>query len=173
MNDRGKRTIPSYVAFTGTERLFGHAAINRMTMNPQNTVFNVKWMIGRKFDDATVQSAMKHWPFKIVRSGGKPNIEVECQGEMRTFCPQVISAMVLWKMKGTAEAYLGKTITDAVITVRACFDHSRKETTRDAGVIAELDVLRIIDESTAAAIAFGIHNGVGGQRTIMIFDLGV
>lgn len=172
-NDQGNRTTPSYVAFTETERLIGDAAKNQVAMNPHNTVFDAKRLIGRKFNDVEVQSDMKHWPFKVVNSGGKPNIEVEYLGQKKTFTPEEISAMVLVKMKQTAEAYLGKDVSNAVITVPAYFNDSQRQATKDAGLISGLNVLRIINEPTAAAIAYGLDKmHLKGEKNILIFDLG-
>ncbi|KIR24989.1 hsp72-like protein, partial [Cryptococcus deuterogattii LA55] len=153
-NDQGNRTTPSYVAFNDSERLIGDAAKNQVAMNPYNTVFDAKRLIGRKFADAEVQADMKHWPFKVLEKGGKPVIQVEYKGEERTFTPEEISSMVLTKMKETAEAYLGGTVSKAVVTVPAYFNDSQRQATKDAGAIAGLDVLRIINEPTAAAIAY-------------------
>merc|ERR1711963_483415 len=155
-NDQGNRTTPSYVAFTGTERLIGDAAKNQVAINPTNTVFDAKRLIGRKFDDSSVQSDMKHWPFKIANHGSKPKIEVEYKSESKTFTPEEISSMVLLKMKEIAEAYLGHDVKDAVVTVPAYFNDSQRQATKDAGVISGMNVLRIINEPTAAAIAYGL-----------------
>ncbi|XP_073455031.1 heat shock 70 kDa protein-like [Aquarana catesbeiana] len=171
-NDQGNRTTPSYVAFTDTERLIGDAAKNQVALNPQNTIFDAKRLIGRKFDDLIVQSDMKHWPFQVVSEGGKPKVKVDYKGEMKTFYPEEVSSMVLLKMKETAEAYLGHPVTNAVITVPAYFNDSQRQATKDAGVIAGLNVLRIINEPTAAAIAYGLDKGGCGERNILIFDLG-
>jgi len=171
-NDQGNRTTPSYVAFTDTERLIGDAAKNQTAMNPTNTVFDAKRLIGRKFDDSDVQSDMKHWPFKVVNDSTKPKIEVEYKNETKTFYPEEISSMVLTKMKETAEGYLGTTVTNAVITVPAYFNDSQRQATKDAGTIAGMNVLRIINEPTAAAIAYGLDKKVGMERNVLIFDLG-
>lgn len=171
-NDQGNRTTPSFVGFTDTERLIGDAAKNQVAMNPQNTVFDAKRLIGRKFADAEVQADMKHFPFKIVDKGGKPNIEVEFKGETKTFTPEEISAMILTKMRETAESYLGETVNNAVVTVPAYFNDSQRQATKDAGLIAGLNVLRIINEPTAAAIAYGLDKKVEGERNVLIFDLG-
>ncbi|CAH2326267.1 heat shock 70 kDa -like [Pelobates cultripes] len=171
-NDQGNRTTPSYVAFTDTERLIGDAAKNQVALNPQNTVFDAKRLIGRKFEEPVVQSDMKHWPFTVVCDGGKPKVKVEYKGEEKTFSPEEISSMVLTKMKETAEAYLGYTVTSAVITVPAYFNDSQRQATKDAGVIAGLNVLRIINEPTAAAIAYGLDKSGRGERNVLIFDLG-
>ncbi|VTT75423.1 unnamed protein product [Fusarium fujikuroi] len=171
-NDQGNRTTPSFVGFTDTERLIGDAAKNQVAMNPQNTVFDAKRLIGRKFADPEVQADMKHFPFKIVDKGGKPNIEVEFKGETKTFTPEEISAMILTKMRETAESYLGETVNNAVVTVPAYFNDSQRQATKDAGLIAGLNVLRIINEPTAAAIAYGLDKKVEGERNVLIFDLG-
>jgi len=171
-NDQGNRTTPSYVAFTDTERLIGDAAKNQVAMNPENTVFDAKRLIGRKFDDQVVISDCKLWPFDVVNDGGKPKIKVQYKGEDKTFFPEEVSSMVLTKMKETAEAFLGKTITDAVVTVPAYFNDSQRQATKDAGTIAGLNVLRIINEPTAAAIAYGLDKKVSGERHVLIFDLG-
>jgi len=171
-NDQGNRTTPSYVAFTDTERLIGDAAKNQVAMNPTQTIFDAKRLIGRKFEDSAVQSDMKHWPFEVVSADGKPKIEVTYKDEKKTFFPEEISSMVLTKMKETAEAYLGKTVTNAVITVPAYFNDSQRQATKDAGTIAGLNVLRIINEPTAAAIAYGLDKKAVGERNVLIFDLG-
>jgi len=171
-NDQGNRTTPSYVAFTDTERLIGDAAKNQVAMNPVNTIFDAKRLIGRKFDDATVQSDMKHWSFKVINESGKPRLQVEYKGEDKTFFPEEISSMVLIKMKETAEAYLGHSINKAVITVPAYFNDSQRQATKDAGVISGLEVLRIINEPTAAAIAYGLDKKSEGEKHVLIYDLG-
>ncbi|KAJ3353027.1 70-kilodalton heat shock protein [Entophlyctis luteolus] len=171
-NDQGNRTTPSYVAFTDSERLIGDAAKNQVAMNPINTVFDAKRLIGRRFADGEVQSDMKHWPFKVVDKGTKPMIEVEFKGETKVFSPEEISSMVLLKMKETAEAYLGSTVKDAVVTVPAYFNDSQRQATKDAGVISGLNVLRIINEPTAAAIAYGLDKKTTGEKNVLIFDLG-
>ena len=174
-NDQGNRTTPSYVAFTDTERLIGDAAKNQVAMNPNNTVFDAKRLIGRKFDDPTVTQDKKHWPFKVVNEASKPKISVEYKYEEKTFSPEEISSMVLTKMKEIAESYLGKMVKDAVVTVPAYFNDSQRQATKDAGVIAGLNVLRIINEPTAAAIAYGLDKkkGKGSESNILIFDLGM
>ncbi|KAI4480548.1 PREDICTED: heat shock protein 70 A2-like [Polistes canadensis] len=171
-NDQGNRTTPSYVAFTETERLIGDAAKNQVAMNPANTVFDAKRLIGRKYDDPKIQNDIRHWPFKVVNDGGKPKIQVEYRGENKRFNPEEISSMVLIKMKETAEAYLGQTVRDAVITVPAYFNDSQRQATKDAGAIAGLNVLRIINEPTAAALAYGLDKNLKGERNVLIFDLG-
>ncbi|XP_060111397.1 heat shock 70 kDa protein-like [Heteronotia binoei] len=173
-NDQGNRTTPSYVAFTDTERLIGDAAKNQVAMNPNNTIFDAKRLIGRKFDDPTVQSDMKHWPFRVISEGGKPKVQVEYKAETKSFFPEEISSMVLTKMKEIAEAYLGRKVQSAVITVPAYFNDSQRQATKDAGTITGLNVLRIINEPTAAAIAYGLDKkGSGaGEKNVLIFDLG-
>jgi len=171
-NDQGDRTTPSYVAFTETERLIGGAAKNQIAMNPSNTVFDAKRLIGRDFADPAVQSDMKHFPFELVNVGGKPKIQVSFQGEKKQFFPEQISSMILTKMAQVAEAYLGKEVKDAVVTVPAYFNDGQRQATKDAAVIAGLNVLRIINEPTAAAIAYGLDKKTGGERNVLIFDLG-
>ncbi|CAJ1030279.1 putative Hsp70 protein/MreB/Mbl protein [Leishmania shawi] len=173
-NDQGNRTTPSYVAFTDSERLIGDAAKNQVAMNPHNTVFDAKRLIGRKYGDPVVQADMKHWPFKVKTKGDdKPVISVQYCNEEKIFTPEEISSMVLLKMKETAEAYLGKQVKKAVVTVPAYFNDSQRQATKDAGTIAGLEVLRIINEPTAAAIAYGLDKGDDGkERNVLIFDLG-
>merc|ERR1712110_620423 len=172
-NDQGNRTTPSYVAFTDTERLIGDPAKNQVAINPTNTIFDAKRLIGRKYDDSTVQSDMKHWPFKVSNAGGKPRLQVEYKAEDKSFTPEEISAMVLTKMKETAESYLGQEVRDAVVTVPAYSNDSQRQATKDAGVICGLDVLRIINEPTAAAIAYGLDKKKGSAEcNVLIFDLG-
>jgi len=172
-NDQGNRTTPSYVAFTDTERLIGDSAFAQVAMNPSNTVFDAKRLIGRNFDDSSVQSDMKHFPFAVVNVGSKPKIEVEYLGAKKQFFPEEISAMVLTKMKETAEAYLGRTVKDAVVTVPAYFNDSQRQATKDAGTISGMNVMRIINEPTAAAIAYGLDKKLNGkEQNILIFDLG-
>src|SRR2546423_1117454 len=172
-NDQGDRTTPSYVAFTDTERLVGGAAKNQGNVNPANTVFDAKRLIGRRFSDPVVQDDMKHWPFKVIqKAGDKPFIRVEYKNEIKDFSPEEISAMVLTKMKQTAEAFLGGNVTKAVITVPAYFNDSQRQATKDAGTICGLNVLRIINEPTAAAIAYGLDKKTEGERNVLIFDLG-
>jgi len=174
-NDQGNRTTPSYVAFTENERLIGEAAKNQAAMNPQNTVFDAKRLIGRNFTDPTVQADMKLWPFTVVNDNGKPVIEVDYLSKKKRFKPEEISAMVLTKMKETAESYLGETVQNAVITVPAYFNDSQRQSTKDAGAISGLNVLRIINEPTAAAIAYGLDNASkmkGKDKNVLIFDLG-
>lgn len=171
-NDQGNRTTPSHVAFTETERLIGDGAKQQVARNPENSVFDAKRLIGRKYNDPVVQSDMKHWPFKVVDDYGKPKIKVEYMGEDKVFSPEEISSMVLQKMKETAEVYLGQSVKDAVITVPAYFNDSQRQATKDAGYIAGLNVLRIINEPTAAALAYGLDKNLTGERNVLIFDLG-
>ena len=174
-NDQGNRTTPSYVAFTEEERLIGNAAKNQVAMNPANTVFDAKRLIGRKFTDTEVQDDIKHWPFEVVSGAkGGPRIQVQYKGETKTFLPEEVSSMVLIKMKEVAEAYLGTKVTDAVITVPAYFNDNQRNCTKDAGIIAGLNVQRIINEPTAAAIAYGLGNAKteSKEQNILIFDLG-
>merc|ERR1712087_147750 len=172
-NDQGNRTTPSYVAFTDSERMIGDAAKNQAAMNPVNTVFDAKRLIGRRFTDSATQSDIKHFPFKcIAKDGDRPCIQVEYKGETKDFFPEEISSMVLVKMREVAEAYLGSEIKNAVITVPAYFNDSQRASTKDAGSIAGLNVLRIINEPTAAAIAYGLDKGSSQERNVLIFDLG-
>ncbi|CAL8286981.1 unnamed protein product [Boreogadus saida] len=171
-NEQGNRTTPSYVAFNDTERLIGDAAKNQVAMNPTNTVFGAKRLIGRKFDDVVVQADMELWPFTVMSDAGKPKIQVEHKGENKSFYPEEVSSMVLVKMKEIAEAYLGQKVSNAVITVPAHFNDSQRQATKDAGVIAGLNVLRIISEPTAAAIAYGFDKDKSSERNVLIFDLG-
>ena len=172
-NDQGNRTTPSYVAFTDTERIIGDGAKNQASKNPTNTIYDAKRLIGRNFDDVSLQADIKHFPFKVVNDGNnKPSINAEYRGETKTYRPEEISSMVLTKMKETAEAYIGEEVTDAVITVPAYFNDSQRQSTKDAGAIAGLNVLRIINEPTAAAIAYGLDNKESGEKNVLIFDLG-
>ena len=171
-NDQGNRTTPSYVSFTDTERLVGNAAKNQAALNTLNTVFDAKRLIGRTFGDSTVQSDLKHMPFKVIAgANNKPTIVVHFQGEEKTFLPEEISSMVVAKMKEIAEAYIGKPVANAVITVPAYFNDSQRQATKDAGAIAGVNVMRIINEPTAAAIAYGLDKK-DGEKNILIFDLG-
>ena len=171
-NDQGNRTTPSYVAFTDKERLIGESAKNQAAMNPKNTIFNAKRLIGREFSDNIVKNDIKLWPFSVTSSGNKPMIEVEHLGEKKKLSAEEISAMVLTKMKQTAEAYLGEEVKNAVITVPAYFNDQQRQATKDAGVIAGLNVLRIINEPTAAAIAYGLDKKSNEEKNVLIFDLG-
>mmetsp|Transcript_24045 Transcript_24045/g.74714 ORF Transcript_24045/g.74714 Transcript_24045/m.74714 type:complete len:647 (-) Transcript_24045:195-2135(-) len=172
-NDQGNRTTPSYVAFTDTERLIGDAAKNQVARNPDNTVFDAKRLIGRKFTDPVVQADMKLWPFKVIAGAeGKPLVIVTSQGEEKRFHPEEISSMILLKMKEVAEAYLGSKINDAVVTVPAYFNDSQRQATKDAGTISGMNVLRIINEPTAAAIAYGLDKKATGEHKVLIYDMG-
>ena len=173
-NDQGNRTTPSYVSFDNYERLMGNAAKSQAAKNPTNTIFDAKRLIGRQFTDKTVQDDIKHLPYTVeADSNNKPIIKVEYKGEFKTFQPEEISSMVLVKMKEIAESFIGSEVKDAVITVPAYFNDSQRQATKDAGVIAGLNVLRIINEPTAAAIAYGLQNGKhNGERNILVYDLG-
>jgi len=172
-NDQGNRTTPSWVSFTSDgERLIGDAAKSQASSNPTNTIFDAKRLIGRKFNDPVVQDELKTFPFKVVpHNSGNCGIQVEHKDETKTFTAEEMSAMILSKMKETAESYLGETVTDAVITVPAYFNDAQRQSTKDAGVIAGLNVLRIINEPTAAAIAYGLDK-VNKEKNILIYDLG-
>jgi L1 cell adhesion molecule like protein len=171
--DSGNRTLPSCVAFTDTERLIGDGAKNQAAQNPKNTVFDAKRLIGRRFDDPVIQSDIKHWPFSVTAGpDNKPRIGVEFKGEQKSYLPEEISAMVLTKLKQTAEAYLGGEVKDVVITVPAYFNDSQRQATKDAGIIAGLNVLRIINEPTAAALAYGLDKKNKGEQHVVIFDCG-
>ncbi|EDO33296.1 predicted protein [Nematostella vectensis] len=171
-NDQGNRITPSYVAFTEEgERLIGDGAKNQLTTNPENTVFDAKRLIGRSWDDTSVQNDLKFFPFKVVDKNKKPHVQVKVKDEIKTFAAEEISAMVLTKMKETAEAYLGKKVTHAVVTVPAYFNDAQRQATKDAGAIAGLTVMRIINEPTAAAIAYGMDKKEG-EKNILVFDLG-
>jgi heat shock protein 1/8 len=171
-NDQGNRTTPSFVAFTDTERLLGDAAKNQVALNPKNTVFDAKRLIGRKFNEEQVQSDIKHFGYTVIDKEGVPFIEVEYKGELKHFSPEEISSMILSKMKTTAEDYLGYPVYDAVITVPAYFNDSQRQATKDAGSIAGLRVARIINEPTAAAIAYGLDKISDCRKNVLIFDLG-
>jgi len=171
-NDNGNRTTPSYVAFNDEERLIGDAAKNQAALNPTNTVFDAKRLIGRKFNDTSVQADVKQWPFTVEHADGKPKIQVEYKGDKKSFFPEEISSMVLTKMKDTAESFIGEKVTEAVITVPAYFNDSQRQATKDAGTIAGLNVLRVINEPTAAAIAYGLEKTTEEEKNVLIFDLG-
>ncbi|RKP02300.1 hypothetical protein CXG81DRAFT_10940 [Caulochytrium protostelioides] len=170
-NEQGHRITPSYVAFTEEERLVGDAAKNQAPMNPYNTIFDAKRLIGQRFTDDNLQRDIKLFPFSVINKANKPVIQVEVKGEKKTFTPEEVSAMILGKMKETAEAYLGEKVTHAVVTVPAYFNDAQRQATKDAGVIAGLKVARIINEPTAAAIAYGLDKK-GGERNILVYDLG-
>ncbi|KFY03260.1 hypothetical protein V490_00239 [Pseudogymnoascus sp. VKM F-3557] len=172
-NEQGSFTTPSFVSFTDKERLIGESAKNQAAMNPTNTVFDIKRLIGRRFDDEHTTKDIQSWPFKVVDQDGSPFVEVEYLGEVKTFSPQEISSMVLTKMKEVAEVKLGKKVSKAVITVPAYFNDNQRQATKDAGAIAGLNVLRIINEPTAAAIAYGLGAGKSAkERNVLIYDLG-
>ena len=170
-NDQGNRTTPSYVSFTSEERLIGDGAKNQASMNPENTIFDAKRLIGRKFDDPAVQSDIKNFPFTVISDDNKPKIQATYKDELKTFQPEEISSMILTKMKEVAESYIGEKVTDAVITVPAYFNDSQRQATKDAGMISGLNVLRIINEPTAAAIAYGLDKKEE-EKNVLIFDLG-
>ncbi len=173
-NDMGERTTPSYVAFTDEERLVGDAAKHQITKNPNNTVFDAKRLIGRKYSDPTVQEDMKLWPFKVIKeeNGDRPQVVVTFQKQTKRFYAEEISAIVLQKMRKIAEDYVGHKIEDAIVTVPAYFNDSQRQATKDAGKIAGINVLRIINEPTAAAIAYGLDKKFKNERNVLIFDLG-
>ena len=171
-NDQGNRTTPSYVSFNDSERLVGDGAKQQVAKDPVNTIYDAKRLIGRKFDDEVVQDDIKQWPFKVVSDNGKPKVQAEYKGETKTFAPEEISSMVLSKMKEVAEDYLGHKVSGAVITVPAYFNDSQRQATKDAGAIAGLNVLRIVNEPTAAAIAYGLNKNTTSDRNILVFDLG-
>ncbi|KAL1892488.1 Heat shock protein ssb1 [Sporothrix stenoceras] len=172
-NEQGSFTTPSFVSFTEEERLIGEAAKNQAAMNPANTVFDVKRLIGRRFDDPTVKKDIESWPFKVIDEEGNPKVQVQYLGSTHTFSPQEISAMVLTKMKEIAEVKIGKKVEKAVITVPAYFNDNQRQSTKDAGAISGLNVLRIINEPTAAAIAYGLGSGKSAkERNVLIYDLG-
>jgi molecular chaperone DnaK (HSP70) len=170
-NDQGNRTTPSIVAFTDTERMIGDGAKNQMSSNPKNTLFEIKRLIGRCFDDPILTQGMKLFPFKVVEEDKKPVVQVEYKGELKTYKPEEISAMVLGKMKKTAEDYLGEPVKQAVVTVPAYFNDSQRQSTKDACAIAGLECLRIINEPTAAAIAYGLTTETN-ETKILIYDYG-
>jgi L1 cell adhesion molecule like protein len=172
-NDQGNRTTPSYVAFTDSERIIGDGAKNQAATNPINTVFDAKRLIGRRFNDIETQSDIKHFPFKVCDKGDdKPIINVSYKNEEKSFLPEEISSMILVKMKEIAEAYVGDEVKKAVITVPAYFNDAQRNATKDAGTIAGLDVLRIINEPTAAAIAYGLEKKSSKEQHVLIYDLG-
>jgi heat shock 70kDa protein 1/2/6/8 len=170
-NDQGNRTTPSYVSFNSEERLIGDGAKNQASMNPENTIYDAKRLIGRKFDDAAVQADIKNFPFKVISDDNKPKIIATYKNELKTFQPEEISSMILTKMKEVAESYIGETVTGAVITVPAYFNDAQRQATKDAGMIAGLNILRIINEPTAAAIAYGLDKK-DEEKNVLIFDLG-
>jgi heat shock protein 1/8 len=172
-SDTGARTVPSMVSFTDTERLVGDSAKGSAATYPRSTIFDAKRMIGRPFNDSQLQADLKHFPYKVVDDGkGRPKIEVETKDGVKQFYPEEVSAMVLQKMKSIAEAYLGETVRDAVVTVPAYFNDAQRQATKDAGVVAGLNIVRIINEPTAAAIAYGLDKKDKGERNVLIFDCG-
>jgi|TARA_B110000971_G_C20030646_1_gene511262 heat shock protein 1/8 len=171
-NDQGNRTTPSYVAFTDKERIIGDGAKNQCSANPENTIYDAKRLIGRKFDDKTLQSDIKQFPFSVIDKDNKPVIQAKYKEELKDFRPEEISSMILVKMKEIAESFIGEEVTDAVVTVPAYFNDSQRQATKDAGSIAGLNVLRIINEPTAAAIAYGLDNKSDKEKHVLIFDLG-
>ncbi|KAI1310619.1 heat shock protein 70 family [Xylaria venustula] len=171
VNDQGNRITPSYVAFTEDERLVGDAAKQQAANNPLNTIYDVKRFIGRKWDEKTLQNDIKHFPYKVIEKDGKPIVQVDVHGSPKKFTPEEISAVILGKMKEVAESYLGKKVTHAVVTVPAYFNDNQRQATKDAGIIAGLNVLRIVNEPTAAAIAYGLDK-TDGERHIIVYDLG-
>ncbi|KAF2239750.1 immunoglobulin heavy chain-binding protein, KAR2 [Viridothelium virens] len=171
VNDQGNRITPSYVAFTDEERLVGDAAKNQYAANPHRTIFDIKRLIGRKFNDKDVQSDMKHFPFKVVNKDGQPRVDVEVTGSQKQFTPEEVSAMVLGKMKEIAENYLGEKVKNAVVTVPAYFNDAQRAATKDAGTIAGLNVMRVVNEPTAAALAYGLDK-TDAERQIVVYDLG-
>lgn len=176
-NDQGNRTTPSQVAFTDNERLIGDSAKNQGSMNPQNTIFDSKRLIGRNYnepkDEQLINDFSQHWPFKVKKgSNGKPLFLANYKSEPVEYTPEQISSMVLEKMKEIAETYLGEKVTKAVVTVPAYFNDSQRQATKDAGVIAGLDIIRIINEPTAAAIAYGLDKSGNEEKTILVFDFG-
>ena len=171
-NDSGSRTTPSYVSFSGNQRLVGDAAKSSSSRNPVNTVFDAKRLIGRKFDDDTVQRDLAHFPFKVVNKNSQPVIEVDYMDETKQFRPEEISSMILQYLRNIAERYLGEPVTDAVITVPAYFNDSQRQATKDAGKLAGLNVKRVLNEPTAAAIAYGLNKDTTDEKTILVFDMG-
>jgi len=171
-NDQGNRTTPSYVAFTPEERLVGESAKNQASMNPQNTIYDIKRLLGLLFSDRKLQQDVKHLSYKVISEDDKPMVEVTTNDTVNTYSPESISSMVLQKMKSTAEEYLGKEVTKAVITVPAYFNDAQRQATKDAGTIAGLEVLRIINEPTAAAIAYGLDSKQKEEKNVLVYDLG-
>jgi heat shock protein 1/8 len=171
-NDQGNRTMPSYVSFTADERLIGEPAKSNAANNPKNTVFDSKRLIGKSFNDEKMTTILKHLSYNVVNKDNKPFIEVDYKGETKTFSPEEVGAMILGKMKEVAEAFLGEAVTDAVVTVPAYFNDSQRQATKDAGTIAGLNVLRIINEPTAASIAYGLDKNSKSEKNVLIFDCG-
>ncbi|KAK3733508.1 hypothetical protein RRG08_009148 [Elysia crispata] len=171
-NELGNRSTPNYIAFTDKERLIGEAAKNQIASNAQNTVYNFKRLIGRRWDDSTVHSNKKQWPFEVIDLGGKPKMQVTYKGEEKQFFPEEISAMMLSKLKKIAEAHIGQTVTDAVVSVPAFFNDSQRQATLDAATIAGLNVLRLLNEPTAAAIAYGFDVKASREKNVLVFSMG-
>ena len=170
-NDQGSRMTPSYVAFTRDgERLIGDAARNQLTSNPENTVFDLKRLMGREYKNPSVQADMKHWPFQVVGKDGKPYVKINTGKKERLFAPEEISAMVLGKMKAIAEAYLGKNVNHAVVSVPAYFNDAQRQATKNAAIISGMTAVRIVNEATAAAVAYGFDKK-DGEKNILVFDL--
>jgi heat shock 70kDa protein 1/2/6/8 len=171
-NDQGQRTTPSYVAFSNNERLIGDSAKNQVSINPENTIFDAKRMIGRKYNE--IKNELKHWPFKVIDGPeNKPVIQANYDGELKSFSPEEISSMVLSKMKDIAEKYLGEEVKNAVITVPAYFNDQQRNATKDAGTIAGLNVIRIINEPTASILAYGIEKNRTKEQNVLVFDCGL
>ncbi|EUC42519.1 hypothetical protein COCMIDRAFT_103260 [Bipolaris oryzae ATCC 44560] len=171
-NDQGNRITPSWVAFTDEERLVGDAAKNQFASNPHRTIFDIKRLIGQKYTDKSVQNDIKHFPFKVLNKNGQTRVGVEVHGKEKTFTPEEVSAMVLGKMKEVAESYLGEPVKNAVVTVPAYFNDAQRAATKDAGTIAGLNVLRVVNEPTAAALAYGLDKTDQGERQVLVYDLG-
>ena len=172
-SDSGARTVPSMVSFTDSERLIGDAAKAAAAAYPKSTIFDAKRMIGRPFADPQLKSDMKHFPFGVKDDGkGRPKIEVDTKDGLKEFYPEEVSAMVLQKMKAIAESYLGQTVKDAVVTVPAYFNDAQRQATKDAGTIAGLNVVRIINEPTAAALAYGLDKKSKVESNVLIYDIG-
>lgn len=171
-NDQGNRTTPSYVSFTKNSRVIGEEAKNQAPFNPWNTVFGTKRLIGRRYDDVGVQMDLHHWPYVVLNNNGKPKILVEYKGQKKQFAPEEISSMVICRMKEIAEVYLGEKIKDAVVTVPAYFNDAQRQATRAAGAIAGLNVIKILNEPTAAALAYGLDRNLKGETNVLIYDLG-
>ncbi|CAF1168651.1 unnamed protein product [Rotaria sordida] len=171
-NEQDNRTTPSFIAFTNNERLIGDAAKNQISMNSKNTIFGFKQLLGHKFNDATVQADMKHWPFKVINDRNKPKIQVEYKNQIKLFTPEELSSMILAKMKNMAEIYLGKKVSEAVITIPTYFNSSQRQAIKDASTIAGLDVLRVLYEPAAAAIAYRLVKKTSDEKNILVFDLG-
>ena len=171
-NEQGNRTTPSYVSFTENERMIGDGAKSASSSNPTNTVYDAKRLIGREYSDPSLQDDMKSLSYTIVNDNNKPKVQVEYLGERKTFTPEEISSMVLTRLKEDAEGYLGTKVKDAVITVPAYFNDAQRQATKDAAIIAGLNPLRIINEPTAAAIAYGLDKNKSGERNVLIYDIG-